>query len=254
MGKNKLQKFSDMNGWSHVFEYAQYDEHGIDNPLKGNWANRVFGNENSIVLELGCGKGEYTVSLAELYPEKNFIGVDIKGARMWTGAKEAIDNGLKNVAFLRTHIEFITRFFATGEIAEIWLTFPDPQMKKVSKRLTSTRFMSDYQQFLQKNGKIHLKTDSMFMYRYTSEMIRKNALNIIVDTDDLYHFGLADKILSIQTFYEKQWLQRGLNIKYIQFEIPSELNWQEPDVEIEPDPYRSFGRSSRNFVTDVKTI
>jgi len=251
MGKNKLQKFSDMSSWSHVFEYAQYEELGIDHPLKGNWAKQVFGNDHPIVLELGCGKGEYTVSLAELYPEKNFIGVDIKGARMWTGAKASFDKGLKNAAFLRTHIEFISRFFAAEEIFEIWLTFPDPQMKKVGKRLTSTRFMAGYQQFLQKNGKIHLKTDSTFMYRYTSEMIRKNNLNIIVDTDDLYHCGWADKILSIQTFYEKQWLQRGIKIKYIQFELPEKIYWQEPDIEIEPDTYRSFGRSARNLVKDV---
>lgn len=243
-----------MSGWPHVYEYAQYDGNGTDNPLKGNWAKSVFGNDNSVVLELGCGKGEYTVALAELYPDKNFVGVDIKGARLWTGAKDALDKNLKNVAFLRTHIEFISRFFANGEITEIWLTFPDPQMKKVSKRLTSSHFMADYKQFIQINGKIHLKTDSAFMYRYTAEMANKNGLKVIFDTEDLYNCGWADKILSIQTFYEKQWLQRGLKIKYIQFEMPEVILWQEPDIEIEPDPYRSFGRSARNLVTDVKTI
>jgi tRNA (guanine-N7-)-methyltransferase len=253
MGKNKLQKFKDMSNWPHVFEYMQYDESGNDNPIKGKWSEQVFGNENPIVLELGCGKGEYTVSLAELYPEKNFIGVDIKGARMWTGAKESAEKGLKNAVFLRTHIEFLTRFFAADEISEIWLTFPDPQMKKVRKRLTSTRFMSDYQCFLKKEGQIHLKTDSLFMYRYTCEMIKKNNLKTIMETDDLYHCGWADKILSIQTFYEKQWLKRNLNIKYIQFAIPEETCWEEPETEIEPDPYRSFGRNARNAGSKVET-
>ena len=241
-----------MGSWSHVFEYAQYDEHGQDNHLKGNWRKHFFGNDNPIILELGCGKGEYTVSLAELYPEKNFIGIDIKGARMWTGAKDSFEKGLKNVAFLRTHVEFISRFFTSGEVSEIWLTFPDPQMKKVSKRLTSTRFMEGYKRILVPDGLIHLKTDSNFMYRYTMEMVKKNELPIIVETDDLYHCGWADKILSIQTFYEKQWLQRGINIKYIQFRLPAEVNLKEPEVEIEPDSYRSFGRSARNLVTDIK--
>jgi len=246
MGKNKLQKFNDMSQWNHVFEYSNFDELLInDCPLKGHWGDQVFKNDKPIVLELGCGKGEYSVGLAELYPEKNFIGVDIKGSRMWTGARASFEKKLKNVAFLRTHIEFITRFFAPGEVSEIWLTFPDPQMKKVRKRLTSTRFMVDYQQFLKLNGKIHLKTDSQFMFGYTVEMVRINKLPVIVETDDLYHCGWADKILSIQTFYESQWLQRGLTIKYIQFEIPTGIEWKESDLEIDPDPYRSFGRSAR---------
>jgi tRNA (guanine-N7-)-methyltransferase len=221
--------------------------------LKGNWNEQVFRNDKPIVLELGCGKGEYSVNLAELYPEKNFIGVDIKGARMWTGARDSAEKGLTNVAFLRTHIEFIVRFFALGEISEIWLTFPDPQMKKVRKRLTSTRFMMDYDKILKPGGKIHLKTDSQFMYQYTSEMVKANRLPVLVDTDDLYHCGWVDKILSIQTFYENQWLQRGLTIKYIQFEVPAGIAWKEPEIEIAPDPYRSFGRSARIQPKDKKT-
>ena len=254
MGKNKLQKFSDLSGWSHVFEYAQYDENNSDNILKGNWSRNVFGNDNPVVLELGCGKGEYTVALAKLYPEKNFIGVDIKGARLWTGAKEAIEKNLGNAAFLRTHIEFISRFFSKGEVSEIWLTFPDPQMKKVSKRLTSTRFLSEYQNFLCADGKIHLKTDSNFMFIYTTEIAKVNGLKVIFETDDLYHCGWVDKILSIQTFYEKQWLQRGLNIKYFQFQLNPKKSLLEPEIEIELDSYRSFGRSARNLVDDINTF
>jgi tRNA (guanine-N7-)-methyltransferase len=173
---------------------------------------------------------------------------------MWTGAKETLDKELKNVAFLRTHIEFLTRFFALGEVSEIWLTFPDPQMKRANKRLTSARFMADYQKFLKPDGKIHLKTDSQFMFRYTVEMVRTNNLPVLFETDDLYHSGLVDKILSIQTFYESQWLQRGLNIKYIQFEIPTGKDLVEPVVEIEPDTYRSFGRSARNLNVDKQIV
>lgn len=247
MGKNKLQKFEDMSNWPHVFQ--QTDFVSGDSALKGKWSVGFFGNEHPIVLELGCGKGEYSVGLAELYPEKNFIGIDIKGARMWTGARSSAEKGLKNVAFIRTHIEFIDKFFAHGEISEIWLTFPDPQMKKVRKRLTSTRFMKEYQHLLQPKGILHLKTDSAFMYQYTVEMVKANALPVLVETDDLYNCGWADKILSIQTFYESQWLQRGLSIKYIQFEVTPKEAWIESTVEIEPDPYRSFGRSARTVKT-----
>lgn len=254
MGKNKLQKFNDLNQWAHVLEFAQSDNFLHDNSLKGSWNKSFFKNENPIILELGCGKGEYTVRLAELYPENNFIGVDIKGARMWTGAKEVLDKELKNVAFLRTHIEFLTRFFAPEEVSEIWLTFPDPQMKKTNKRLTSTRFMTDYLKFLKPKGKIHLKTDSQYMFRYTMEMIRANNQHVLFETNDLYHSGMVDKILSIQTFYESQWLQRGLNIKYIQFEISLDKKFVEPVVEIELDSYRSFGRSARNLKVDKQIV
>lgn len=243
MGKNKLKKFDDMRQWEHVIEQAQFEAE--DHPLKGRWNAEFFRNDHPIVLELGCGKGEYTVGLGQLYPEKNFIGIDIKGARMWTGARQAAEKGMTNVAFLRTHIEFIRRFFAPGEIAEVWLTFPDPQMKKYRKRLTSTRFMPDYQELMGQHGVVHLKTDSNFMYRYTAEMAKANQLEVLIDTEDLYHCGLVDKILSIQTFYESQWIQRGLSIKYLKFVIGNRTDWIEPEVEIEPDPYRSFGRSAR---------
>jgi Predicted S-adenosylmethionine-dependent methyltransferase len=244
MGKNKLAKFANMEEYPHVFQYpfAVLTEKGFE--MKGKWNELFFKNNNPIVLELGCGKGEYTVGLAKLFPEKNFIGIDIKGARMWTGAKQSFEDEMDNVAFLRTHIELIAHFFSKGEIAEIWITFPDPQMNKVNKRMTSTRFMKLYRQILSDNGIIHLKTDSNFMYTYTSEMVKENNLPVRFQTDDLYHSGLADDILKIQTFYEQQWLARGLNIKYVKFECPDRDSWIEPEIEIEKDPYRSYGRSN----------
>lgn len=246
VGKNKLQKFDEMAAYPHVFQYpfAVLQEKGFE--LKGRWNELFFKNDHPVVLELGCGKGEYTVGLGRLFPEKNFIGVDIKGARMWSGAKESFEAGLTNVAFLRTHIELISRFFAPGEVAEIWLTFPDPQMKKVNKRLTSTRFMRMYREILSGNGIVHLKTDSNFMYTYTCEMVRANGYPVLFGTDDLYRSGATDEILSIRTYYEQQWLDRGLNIKYIRFVCEERGELIEPDVEIEPDAYRSFNRSRRS--------
>ncbi len=242
MAKNKLQKFADMASYSNVFQYpfSVLKEKGFD--LKGGWNKDFFKNENPIVLELGCGKGEYTVGLAKLFPEKNFVGIDIKGARMWTGAKQALDENLTNAAFLRTHIELIDHFFASGEVAEIWLTFPDPQMRKVSKRLTSTRFMKLYRKILIPEGIVHLKTDSQFLYTYTCEMVKLNSYSVLAETDDLYHSHVADEILSIQTFYEKQWIERGLNIKYLKFIAEERHNLVEPDIEISQDTYRSFNR------------
>lgn len=237
-----------MAGFPNVFQYpfdVLRDEGGCR--LKGRWNEAVFKNGYPLALELGCGHGEYTVGLGRLFPRKNFIGIDIKGARMWKGAKESLEAGLHNVAFLRTNIELITRFFAPGEVSEIWITFPDPQMKKVSKRLTGTRFMSLYHEILPAGaGVIHLKTDSRFLYLYTCEMIRANSCPLQVCTDDLYHSGLAGGILSIRTGYEQQWLDRGLTIKYIRFVCRPCGSLREPDVEIAPDTYRSYNRSRRN--------
>ena len=252
MGKNKLAKFDDMTGYPHVFQYpfARLQEEGF--ALKGNWNNGFFKNDRPIVLELGCGKGEYTVGLGRLFPEKNFIGIDIKGARMWSGAKESLEAGMTNVAFLRTHIELLAYFFAPGEVAEIWITFPDPQMKKVNKRLTSTRFMNLYRKILAGDGIIHLKTDSNFIYTYTVEMAKTNRYPVLFSTDDLYHSGTADEILSIKTYYEQQWLERGINIKYIRFICEERDSLTEPEVEIEYDPYRSFNRSKRSALASGK--
>jgi tRNA (guanine-N7-)-methyltransferase len=244
VGKNKLAKFAEMKEFPHVFQVSSHAVRGGESfGMKGKWNELFFKNNNPIVLELGCGKGEYTVGLAELFPDKNFIGVDIKGARLWTGAKQSLHKGLKNVAFLRTNIEMIHHFFAKNEVSEIWLTFPDPQMKKVTKRLTATNFIKSYQQFLKENGLIHLKTDSHFMFTYTCEMVRENLFPSVFQTEDLYASDLKDPILGIKTYYEQQWLDRGLTIKYIQFLSEKRTEFIEPEIEIEHDSYRSFGRS-----------
>ena len=225
-----------------VFQYpfAVLKEKGF--PLKGNWHKEFFNNDNPIVLELGCGKGEYAVGLARRFPDKNFIGIDIKGARMWTGACQARNEGLKNVAFLRTNIELLPHFFAAGEVAEIWITFPNPQMKKVRKRLSSTRFFELYREVLVENGIVHLKTDSPFLYTYTHLLAKLNELPTIVDTYDLYHSDYVSDILEIKTFYEQQWLDRGLTIKYISFTLDHTTELKEPEIDIEFDTYRSFSR------------
>jgi tRNA (guanine-N7-)-methyltransferase len=228
MGKNKLQKFADMAAYPHVFEYPYSVAENVPFEMKGKWHEKFFKNSNPIVLELGCGRGEYTVGLGRMFPDKNFIAVDIKGARMWSGATESISEGLTNVAFLRTNIEIIERFFAEGEVSEIWLTFSDPQMKKATKRLTSTYFMNRYRQFLKPDGIIHVKTDSNFMFTYTRYMIEENKLPVLFITEDLYHSNLVDDILGIKTYYEQQWLDRGLSIKYIKFALPQDGVLKEP--------------------------
>ncbi len=255
MAKNKLAKFAEMETLPNVFQYPfakLKEEEGF--PLRGKWRQEFFGNDAPIVLELGCGKGEYTVGLGKLYPEKNFIGIDIKGARMWSGAKSSHSEGMKNVAFLRTDIELLAHFFASDEVSEIWITFPDPQMKKVNKRLTGTRFMRLYRQVLEPNGLLHLKTDSPFLYTYTKAMAELNTIEMLTCTDDLYASAADDKVLSIKTYYEQQWLERGLSIKYIAMK-PAQVIQQdyiEPDIEIELDSYRSFNRSKRSAASSGK--
>lgn len=256
MGKGKLAKFADMETYENVFQYPYSVIDDVPFDMKGKWHEQYFRNQNPIVLELGCGKGEYTVELAKLYPDMNFIGVDIKGARMWTGATQAIRERLQNVAFLRTNIEIIDRFFAEDEVQEIWLTFSDPQMKNPRKRLTSTFFMNRYRHFLTDGGLIHLKTDSNFLFTYTTYMVEKNRLPIEFRTEDLYHDDRIDdatkKILSIQTYYESMWIARGLNIKYMKWHLPRLCSLEEPDVEIELDDYRSYHRTKRSSLDKAK--
>ena len=187
--------------------------------LKGRWAVEIFGNRHPLVLELGCGKGEYTVALARKYPEKNFIGVDIKGSRMWVGATDALQNNMANVAFLRTRIEFIRSCFAPGEVSEIWITFPDPQpqQSRENKRLTSLRFLLLYREIMLPEGIIHLKTDSQSLFEYTCEVVKSNNLRVLACTDDLYQSGCTDNILFVQTYYEKMFMAKGVSIKYLKF-------------------------------------
>ena len=256
MGKGKLAKFADMETYENVFQYPYSVVEHVPFEMQGHWHEQYFHNDNPIVLELGCGKGEYTVELAKLYPNRNFIGVDIKGARMWTGATQALREGLKNVAFLRTNIEIIERFFAEDEVQEIWLTFSDPQMKNPRKRLTSTYFMNRYRHFLIDGGIIHLKTDSNFLFTYTTYMVEHNHLPVIERTEDLNHNSqlspLNSPLLNIQTYYESMWIARGLNIKYMKWQLPRQGELSEPDVEIELDDYRSYHRSKRSSLDKAK--
>lgn len=248
MGKGKLAKFAEMAENPLVVECPMAAVMQEEFELKGKWREDFFHNSNPIVLELGCGRGEYTVGLGKQSPDKNFIGVDIKGARMWTGAQDALKEGMKNVGFLRTNIEFIDKFFAPGEVSEIWLTFSDPQMKKATKRLSSTYFLQRYRRFMQEQGLIHLKTDSNFLFTYTEEMLKANDIPAEVNTRSLYSETGTDTedARAIQTYYESMWRARGIDIKYLRFHLPLEGALTEPDVEIPLDEYRSYSREKRS--------
>ena len=248
MSKNKLAKFAEIHELPNVVEVPYAELQQGPYLLRGNWSMEFFGNNCPLVLELGCGKGEYTVESAENFPEKNFIGIDIKGARIWTGATAAHEKGLKNAGFLRTYVELLPSFFGPGEVSEIWITFPDPQMKKQRKRLTSTKLLALYGKVLSPGGIIHLKTDSNFLFQYTIALVRLNGFKVEAETDDLYSSEYADEIRGIRTYYEQQWLDRGIKIKYLKF-IPHDENLVEPEIEIEWDEYRSFGRDQRSRVT-----
>jgi len=221
VGKNKLARWSELGSYDNVIQPKIGDITSQDHPIKGRWNKDMFKNENPVVLELGCGKGEYTVGLATRFPGKNYIGVDIKGARMWRGAKTSNDNKLSNVAFLRTRIEFINRFFAPDEVDEIWVTFPDPQPggRNADKRLVSPRFLNNYRLFLKNKGTIHLKTDNTGLFKYAQKVVNDNKLDTIIATDNLYSEDLPDDILSIRTHYESIFLSEGLQIKYIAFRL-----------------------------------
>ncbi len=229
MGKKKLQRFAEIETFNHVMQPSFDEIFNKSYKLKGIWSKEFFGNNNPLVLELGCGKGEYTVGLAKQNQTRNFIGIDIKGARMWRGAKTAHEEKMKNIGFLRTRIDLINSFFEDEEISEIWITFPDPQPKKYYKRLTSARFLGYYQKIIHKDGIINLKTDNAGLYSYTKKLIELNKLELIVDTDNLYKSGKIDDILSIKTFYEQQFLAQGKPIHYLKFKLNKNIYLEEPE-------------------------
>ncbi|RFZ92383.1 tRNA (guanosine(46)-N7)-methyltransferase TrmB [Mucilaginibacter conchicola] len=213
MGKDKLRRFAEIETFDNVIQLE------AGQPYKGKWAPDFFKNQNPVVLELACGKGEYTVNLARMFPEKNFIGIDYKGNRIWRGAKTAIEDGVPNVGFLRIQIENLLDYFAPGEVDEIWITFPDPQpqLSREKKRLTSPRFLDKYKELLKPGGFVNLKTDNDGLHAYTAEKIEELGLKLAVRTEDLYHSPYADEVLSIKTYYEKKYLAHSKNINYLKF-------------------------------------
>jgi tRNA (guanine-N7-)-methyltransferase len=224
VGKNKLARWTELGSYDNVIQPVIGDISGSDHPVKGRWNEEIFRNNNPVVLELGCGKGEYTVGLATRFPEKNYIGIDIKGARMWRGAKTANERKLQNVAFLRTRIEFINSFFSEDEVDEIWITFPDPHSggRNTNKRLSSPWYLNSYRKLLKNNGLVHLKTDNSELYKFTVAVVKQNELEIVFETDDLYSTDLPDEILSLKTHYEMLFLKQGLKINYICFKLLKE--------------------------------
>jgi tRNA (guanine-N7-)-methyltransferase len=216
MTKHKLQRFAELETLSNVFQ-PKMSFPPQDFFLKGNWNEEYFHNENPIVLELGCGRGEYATKLSEIFPERNFIGIDIKGARLWRGAKTAAEKKMLNVCFIRTQIQLLKFFFDENEVSEIWLTFPDPQPQKsrVRKRLTSPRFLQMYRHILKPQGILHLKTDSRMLFDYTTETAQENNFSIDWAKDDLYNSLVLDDVLSIRTTYEKLFLEQGEKICYL---------------------------------------
>ncbi len=225
MAKNKLKRFAEMKTFPNVFEPTLEPNPAQDFPLKGKWRSDFFKNDHPIVLELGCGKGEYSVGLAKHYPERNFIGVDIKGSRMFIGAKEALDAGMNNVAFLRAKVDFIEQYFAENEVDEIWLTFSDPQKEKPRKRLSSRLFVERYQRILKNGGLVHMKTDSDLLFESTLEQIEEHKYTVVELRHDLYHSIPAEldpkirDILHIKTHYEQLFTAKGAVIKYCSFKI-----------------------------------
>lgn len=219
MGKNKHKRFEENKTFSHLFQPSPQEMFEKDFRLKGKWNTEFFKNDKPIVLEAGCGKGEYTTGLAGRNPDKNYIGIDIKGPRLWRGSKTVQEKGMKNVAFIRNKVEFLRSFFSEEEISEIWITFPDPQKRKLKKRLTSGRFLEIYSNILKTNGIIHLKTDSVLMYEFTNEIIKLNKLNLIYSTDDLYDVGINNELTQIKTYYEQEFLKERLKITYLKFSL-----------------------------------
>ena len=241
MGHDKLRKFAENATFSCLLQpsadevLAQGYRNLTDHSVKGHWSEKMFGGrEAPLVLELGCGKGEYTIDLSMRCPESNYVGVDIKGARLWKGAKYATEHNLPNVAFLRTRIEFITAYFAPGEVSEIWLTFSDPQMTSENSRLTSPLFLERYRRMLRPGGVVHLKTDSRFLHEYTKAVVAANGLEVLACTDDLYGDEkrlMRPELYEVQTFYEKMFLAQGLNITYMSFRIDRDGSFVYPEFD-----------------------
>ncbi len=228
MGKDKLRRFAENLTFECMIQPDFEEIFHRDHPLKGHWREKFFGNDHPIVLELGCGKGEYTIALAQRDPDRNYIGVDIKGARMWRGAKTATERQMRNVAFVRTRIEFIGSFFGEDEIDEIWITFPDPQLKtrRAKKRLTSPLFLESYARMLKPEGAINLKTDSQHLYEYTDAVVRRFGLPCEISNRDIYGSGFADEVLSVKTAYEQMFLERGLPITYTRFSLAGRRDFE----------------------------
>jgi len=218
VAKKKLIHFQENLTFQHLFQpsYHQLDP-GFH--LRSKWSEAFFGNNNPIVVELGCGKGEYTVGLASMHPEMNYIGIDLKGSRLWRGCRSAIEKKLHNVAFVRTRVDHIEKIFAPGELSAIWITFPDPQKNKERLRLTSPGFLQKYRNVLVPGGAIHLKTDDALFYNYTLDIIKNQNHHVIWATDDLYHAGTDDEVIFFQTYYEEKWLSMGKKICYLRFQL-----------------------------------
>jgi tRNA (guanine-N7-)-methyltransferase len=220
--KNKLKRFQENETFDNVFQPTRSQLVDMDYQYKGQWNAQVFKNNNPIVLELGCGKGEYTVALAKKYPNKNFIGIDIKGARFWRGAKTAVEENIPNAAFIRTQIELIEYVFAENEVDEIWITFPDPQIKykRTKHRMTNSEFLKRYKKVLKPDGVMNLKTDSEFMHGYTLGLLHGEGHEVLYSNNDVYRQeGSPEEVTSIQTFYEGQYLEQNKPITYIRFKI-----------------------------------
>lgn len=220
--KNKLKRFKENETFENVIQPSREEIVNQTYPLKGKWTSEFFKNEKPLILELGCGKGEYTVGLAKRYPEYNFLGIDIKGARFWRGAKTALEEGIDNAKFLRTQIELVDQIFAPGEVHEIWITFPDPQIKyqRSKHRMTNPDFLKKYHQILKPEGVVHLKTDSEYMHGYTLGLLQGSGHEILYAHHDIYKNTEApEEIVSIQTFYEAQYLKQGKPITYTKFRL-----------------------------------
>lgn len=219
MGKDKLRRFAENETFANMFQ-MKYEDVKDGFYLKGKWKEEFFKNDNPLVLELGCGKGEYTVGLAKQYPNKNFIGIDIKGARMWRGCKTSVNEKINNVAFVRSHVQLVNFYFGEKEVSEIWITFPDPQLKKPNKRLTSPRFLDTYAKVLKDDAIIHLKTDSQELYDYTlNEVLIPQNRKVLVSTNNLYESNIIEDVISIRTFYENIYLSQGKPITYLKFQL-----------------------------------